>query len=159
MYSVPEKEESAHQQFFLRNIPKYPLAISSCLSTFGHKMNNAEGQPGCCLWTKTWYAGFLGVWKTSVQLTLNETRSFRFPEQLSSNATKANSATRPRWDTQFFIAETNYLLPHYKRPMNFNLVLMQVVRVRAHFGQSNFPLSQHERKKEILLILIIFTYF
>ena len=31
--------------------------------------------------------------------------------------------------------------------------------VRAHFGQSNFPLSQQERKKEILLILIIFTYF
>ena len=32
-------------------------------------------------------------------------------------------------------------------------------KVRAHFGQSNFPLSQQERKKEILLILIIFTYF
>ena len=31
--------------------------------------------------------------------------------------------------------------------------------VRAHFGQSNFPLSQQERKKEILLIFIIFTYF
>ena len=32
-------------------------------------------------------------------------------------------------------------------------------RVRAHFGQSNFPFSQQKRKKEILLILIIFTYF
>ena len=31
--------------------------------------------------------------------------------------------------------------------------------VRAHFGQSNFPFSQQKRKKEILLILIIFTYF
>ena len=33
------------------------------------------------------------------------------------------------------------------------------VTVRAHFGQSNFPFFQQKRKKEILLILIIFTYF
>ena len=32
-------------------------------------------------------------------------------------------------------------------------------RVRAHFGQSNFPFFQQKRKKEILLILIIFAYF
>ena len=31
--------------------------------------------------------------------------------------------------------------------------------VRAHFGQSNFSFFQQKRKKEILLILIIFTYF
>ena len=31
--------------------------------------------------------------------------------------------------------------------------------VRAHFGQSNFPFFQQKRKKEILLILFIFTYF
>ena len=31
--------------------------------------------------------------------------------------------------------------------------------VRAHFGQSNFLFFQQKRKKEILLILIIFTYF
>ena len=31
--------------------------------------------------------------------------------------------------------------------------------VRAHFGQSNFPFFQQKRKKEILLILVIFTYF
>ena len=41
-----------------------------------------------------------------------------------------------------------------KQP-NFKCVLL----VRALFGQSNFPFSQQERKKEILLILIIFTYF
>ena len=29
----------------------------------------------------------------------------------------------------------------------------------AHFGQSNFSFFQPKRKKEILLILIIFTYF
>ena len=34
-----------------------------------------------------------------------------------------------------------------------------VIRVRAHFGQSNFPFFQQKRKKEILLILIIFAYF
>ena len=28
-----------------------------------------------------------------------------------------------------------------------------------HFGQSNFPFFQQKRKKEILLILIIFAYF
>ena len=32
-------------------------------------------------------------------------------------------------------------------------------RVRAHFGQSNFPFFQQKRKEEILLILIIFAYF
>ena len=32
-------------------------------------------------------------------------------------------------------------------------------RVRAHFGQSNFSFFQQKRKKEILLILSIFTYF
>ena len=32
-------------------------------------------------------------------------------------------------------------------------------KVRAHFGQSNFPFFQQKQKKEILLILIIFTYF
>ena len=39
--------------------------------------------------------------------------------------------------------------------------LVQQVKdtVRAHFGQSNFPFFQQKRKKEILLILIIFTYF
>ena len=31
--------------------------------------------------------------------------------------------------------------------------------VRAHFGQSNFPFFQQKRKKEVLLILIIFAYF
>ena len=31
--------------------------------------------------------------------------------------------------------------------------------VRAHFGQSNFSFFQQKRKQEILLILIIFTYF
>ena len=31
--------------------------------------------------------------------------------------------------------------------------------VHAHFGQSNFLFFQQKRKKEILLILIIFTYF
>ena len=31
--------------------------------------------------------------------------------------------------------------------------------VRAHFGQSNFLFFRQKRKKEILLILIIFTYF
>ena len=31
--------------------------------------------------------------------------------------------------------------------------------VRAHFGRSNFPFFQQKRKKEILLIFIIFTYF
>ena len=34
-----------------------------------------------------------------------------------------------------------------------------VIWVRAHFGQSNFSFFQQKRKKEILLILIIFTYF
>ena len=33
------------------------------------------------------------------------------------------------------------------------------LKVRAHFGQSNFPFFQQKRKKEILLILDIFTYF
>ena len=32
-------------------------------------------------------------------------------------------------------------------------------QVRAHFGQSNFPFFQQKRKKEVLLILIIFAYF
>ena len=31
--------------------------------------------------------------------------------------------------------------------------------VRAHFGQSNFSFFQQKRKQEILLILVIFTYF
>ena len=31
--------------------------------------------------------------------------------------------------------------------------------VRAHSGQSNFPFFQQKQKKEISLILIIFTYF
>ena len=31
--------------------------------------------------------------------------------------------------------------------------------VRAHSGQSNFSFFQQKRKQEILLILIIFTYF
>ena len=31
--------------------------------------------------------------------------------------------------------------------------------VRAHFGQSNFSFFQQKQKKEISLILIIFTYF
>ena len=31
--------------------------------------------------------------------------------------------------------------------------------VRAHFGQSNFLSFKQKRKKEILLIVIIFTYF
>ena len=31
--------------------------------------------------------------------------------------------------------------------------------VRAHFGQSNFSFVQQKRKQEILLILVIFTYF
>ena len=35
----------------------------------------------------------------------------------------------------------------------------RTTEVRAHFGQSNFPFFQQKRKKEILLILIIFTYF
>ena len=35
----------------------------------------------------------------------------------------------------------------------------QETRVRAHFGQSIFSFFQQKRKKEILLILIIFTYF
>ena len=35
----------------------------------------------------------------------------------------------------------------------------QAAGVRAHFGQSNFLFFQQKRKQEILLILIIFTYF
>ena len=31
--------------------------------------------------------------------------------------------------------------------------------VRAHSGQSNFSFFQQKRKQEILLILVIFTYF
>ena len=31
--------------------------------------------------------------------------------------------------------------------------------VRAHFGQSNFSFFQQKRKQEILLIVVIFTYF
>ena len=31
--------------------------------------------------------------------------------------------------------------------------------VRAHFGQPNFPFFKQKRKRKILLILIIFTYF
>jgi len=31
--------------------------------------------------------------------------------------------------------------------------------VRAQFGQSHFPFFRQKRKKEILLILIIFAYF
>ena len=42
--------------------------------------------------------------------------------------------------------------------MNYYYIITYFM-VRAHFGQSNFPFSQQKRKKEILLILIIFTYF
>ena len=31
--------------------------------------------------------------------------------------------------------------------------------VRAHFGQSNFSFFQQIQKQEILLIVVIFTYF
>ena len=39
------------------------------------------------------------------------------------------------------------------------MFLTRGARVRAHFGQSNFSFFQQKRKQEILLILIIFTYF
>ena len=35
----------------------------------------------------------------------------------------------------------------------------QLLMVRAHFGHSNFSFFQQKRKQEILLILVIFTYF
>ena len=52
-------------------------------------------------------------------------------------------------------------LEHLNRVGNkkYKYVMHIGVLVRAHFGQSNFPFSQQKRKKEILLILIIFAYF
>ena len=47
------------------------------------------------------------------------------------------------------------------RVINLRLTFFfcQSVSVRAHFGQSNFSFFQQRRKQEILLILVIFTYF
>ena len=52
-------------------------------------------------------------------------------------------------------------LEHLNRVGNkkYKYVMHIGILVRAHFGQSNFPFSQQKRKKEILLILIIFAYF
>ena len=45
-------------------------------------------------------------------------------------------------------------------PEKFTRVTQRTLKwVRAHFGQSNFPFFQQKRKKEISLMLIIFTYF
>ena len=40
-----------------------------------------------------------------------------------------------------------------------NRISQEPITVRAHFGQSNFLFFKQKRKKEILLIVIIFTYF
>ena len=55
-----------------------------------------------------------------------------------------------------FIHERGFL--HNDLKSN-NVVIDGSEKVRAHFGQSNFPFFQQKRKKEILLILVIFTYF
>ena len=55
-----------------------------------------------------------------------------------------------------FIHERGFLQNDLK---SNNVVIDGSEKVRAHFGKSNFPFFQQKRKKEILLILDIFTYF
>ena len=51
-----------------------------------------------------------------------------------------------------------YVLPTRLQRANA-VIIIKCDRVRAHFGQSNFSFFQQKRKQEILLILVIFTYF
>ena len=64
------------------------------------------------------------------------------------------------FDGIFPIVHRTFLLSHSRGCWLLDFSCVQSMwTVRAHFGQSNFSFFQQKWKKEILLILIIFTYF
>ena len=79
-----------------------------------------------------------------VVMFIDETLYYTILEKTS------NEAFQALWSELRFASKKNIICGIIYRQHNW---------VRAQFGQSNFPFFQQKRKKDILLILIIFTYF